>query len=1132
MLMTLRASALKYHPDRNPGREAAANSMFQTIQAAHEVLTDPEQRAKYDTMRLKNASGVRYPAYGSSSTSGTRGNPWSSAGSEWAPPPKPPPPRDSERRRPPPSSGAQRWNHFPPNGTIPNPNADAESRRQTYQAWERMRPQQSRARPSQSSREESSGYRRATSPKPSKPDYDGYRDGATHHSPRTSPSRSSSSRYSFKKASFMPGSSGGDEPSASTAYSNYRSTRASTAKRYTPEPPPRNTAPVDPLKQFRETASGPFEPRQSTPYATHGGEKTNPFEAINISRGKSTRIRSDKADPPSAEGFSRRGSNDRARSESPPPRHHRHVSSENSVPRADFDAKLGPSPKRNFSSTNRGAKLREHIPFPSEYPTSIHITSSSDSDDGEKKGSPDVKHRPYMKTRSPRAARPSQERQPPPEMPNGGKGVSGENTSKPTLGDFNGVVPSQARESDNFQPGDPSGSHSYSDPDQAARGGAEGGPKMYSIPNQPKAPDFLPFNKATELPTVVAELSKTQRKSSTSLDFSAATASSEAFKTFREPSVTESPPDSPSGVSFLTPPNALNSFEATQFKLLEQLVGHCTSAGRPSKLPITVPKKGFDSEQAYDAMPEVNQGSKIPRSIPFLRAAVTCAAQYSPTDVGSPCKKQRVEGSNYCVSHQIHLGNLGFKANAQTDIANKPSAISFSFETYFPSARRASNSVENISTTFSSEDWKGKFEAGDVFRAQASNGTDSRSGSRTRTRTTSPTKRPSTMAQGISNPVNEPHGLRGSRSADTPMMSSGGAKFNAEEWAKTFKPQTFAPSVFPPAPTSARSSRPIRRSSKTAGKGSKSASSTTINEEYDSPESESYIGKNTDSGGSNERPPIPAPSPNAMDIDPPLPSNEIPKTPTSNENKSGVFEKISSETRHVPLEPQPGWTTGGASGVNAKSSSTIPRQPGLASKQTNPAKPRRRATRSTDSDDFKTNFEDLQNVEPLYNQATGLNSFDDLASNLPFRSGASTKLQFPRDFSTGKLSLPPQPRPPMIPTIPPDAKRPSESSWQSYLAAFTIYMAKWNAFDTKMVNHFVGRQTQVTAMPSGWLGAIGDKAIGEYREGLKQDEEVRDYWRTACSKHQQVIEGFQWFRECMRDGVQKAGPSRERKNTA
>jgi hypothetical protein len=120
----------------------------------------------------------------------------------------------------------------------------------------------------------------------------------------------------------------------------------------------------------------------------------------------------------------------------------------------------------------------------------------------------------------------------------------------------------------------------------------------------------------------------------------------------------------------------------------------------------------------------------------------------------------------------------------------------------------------------------------------------------------------------------------------------------------------------------------------------------------------------------------------------------------------------------------------------------------------------------------------------------------------------------------------------MIPTIAPDAKRPSESSWQSYLASFTIYMAKWNAFDTKMVNHFVGRQAQVTAMPPGWLGAIGDKSIGEYREGLKQDEEVRDYWRAGCSKHQQAIEGFLWFRECMRDGVHKAGPSRERKNTA
>ncbi|KAK6507341.1 hypothetical protein TWF481_005780 [Arthrobotrys musiformis] len=47
-----RKLALKYHPDRNPGREAEFNAKFQQIQAAHELLTDPGRRKLYDRSRL------------------------------------------------------------------------------------------------------------------------------------------------------------------------------------------------------------------------------------------------------------------------------------------------------------------------------------------------------------------------------------------------------------------------------------------------------------------------------------------------------------------------------------------------------------------------------------------------------------------------------------------------------------------------------------------------------------------------------------------------------------------------------------------------------------------------------------------------------------------------------------------------------------------------------------------------------------------------------------------------------------------------------------------------------------------------------------------------------------------------
>lgn len=49
----------------------------------------------------------------------------------------------------------------------------------------------------------------------------------------------------------------------------------------------------DPLGQFRENGRDSHaDPRISTPYSTHGGEKTNPFDGISINRAKSNRERS------------------------------------------------------------------------------------------------------------------------------------------------------------------------------------------------------------------------------------------------------------------------------------------------------------------------------------------------------------------------------------------------------------------------------------------------------------------------------------------------------------------------------------------------------------------------------------------------------------------------------------------------------------------------------------------------------------------------------------------------------------------------------------------------------------------------------------------------------------------------
>ncbi|KVD92153.1 molecular chaperone DnaJ [Burkholderia ubonensis] len=45
-----RKAAMKAHPDRNVGREAAAHALFQEIKEAYAILSDPAQRRVYDTV--------------------------------------------------------------------------------------------------------------------------------------------------------------------------------------------------------------------------------------------------------------------------------------------------------------------------------------------------------------------------------------------------------------------------------------------------------------------------------------------------------------------------------------------------------------------------------------------------------------------------------------------------------------------------------------------------------------------------------------------------------------------------------------------------------------------------------------------------------------------------------------------------------------------------------------------------------------------------------------------------------------------------------------------------------------------------------------------------------------------------
>src|SRR6476619_3891016 len=56
-----RKLAKQFHPDLNPGKPAA-EARFKAVSAAHDILSDPEKRARYDRGEI-DESGAEKPRY-------------------------------------------------------------------------------------------------------------------------------------------------------------------------------------------------------------------------------------------------------------------------------------------------------------------------------------------------------------------------------------------------------------------------------------------------------------------------------------------------------------------------------------------------------------------------------------------------------------------------------------------------------------------------------------------------------------------------------------------------------------------------------------------------------------------------------------------------------------------------------------------------------------------------------------------------------------------------------------------------------------------------------------------------------------------------------------------------------------
>ena len=748
-------AALKYHPDRNPGQESEVTAKFQRIQSAHEVLIDSTERAKYDANRVRASNGFRNTYAG---PSGMRGNPWSNVSSQYPTPPKPP---TSARKSqpPPPSSGAERYRknfQAPPTTAYQAAQEGPQARKATYEGWENLRhskttdqgpsktwksPQPPPRGTPTSGRDESNA--RAQRPVPPRPE------SSSQHQ------RSSSSSAANRKG-FMPNTPGGDEPPAPRgSYFTQRDKPnvAPDLPARDPPPPMQNAGP-DPLRQFRKAAMPTMEPRLSTPYATHGGEKFNPFESANINRSKSTRERTDTSDA-KTNGFSPTTVDPNYK---PPHRSRSFV--ERSAPRA---------PKATYAAS---------------------VDSSSD----EEVRPPRSSGQRFQSTtpQQPRGAPP----QPDPET-----SVPSSSSKQPSkITRFRQWM----RENPNTEP-PPNGFPPDGPPLRSgqAKIDANGNPSMYD--NSP----FLSRSSTWSIPprkqsSFENNLPTVAENTSSKATFPARTSSMKLPSFFTK----SRPSTPPSGVAL--DPKDLNAFESLQRSVVDGLLSSKRTSSS-NRTPQSYFPTGLSASRHSNESQPVNYEKSCPKSrsqytytesaepeTPTKINGRFASHQYNSADAGSSSKKfkhLRDRLSEYDMAsdrRNLFMSELNSRKETYANHRRTSSRFNFdfpndAFSTTQPSKNTFSSSAENISTKFTPEDWEGKFQAGgDYFKPDPKAGAApspvrgrAQSGSRSRGR--SPIKVRTGEIPSFAPPT-EP----------TPTESPG-AKFSAEEWNQTFKPQTFAP---------------------------------------------------------------------------------------------------------------------------------------------------------------------------------------------------------------------------------------------------------------------------------------------------------------------------------------------------
>ena len=185
-------------------------------------------------------------------------------------------------------------------------------------------------------------------------------------------------------------------------------------------------------------------------------------------------------------------------------------------------------------------------------------------------------------------------------------------------------------------------------------------------------------------------------------------------------------------------------------------------------------------------------------------------------------------------------------------------------------------------------------------------------------------------------------------------------------------------------------------------------------------------------------------------------------------------------------------------------SETTPRPPGP------PIPPRSNGHPHSGSDAAGIDLGNFKNVAPFASSNEGLTDLKELHTALPFESRPSTSPNKP--LLPQRLTLPNPPKAPLIPeTI-------TQSFWERYIAQMRVYMFEWNQYNTKMLNHFNGRQAGLEkTLESEWMSSVGagteKGGYNKYMQGVEEDFRVRQHWDISWEKHRVCMKGLGHVRE-------------------